>query len=653
MKISRLWLEKFFDTELPDTDTLVQSLTLHAFEVDGVEKVGDDDIIDVKITPNRGHDCLSHRGVAKELGAILNIKVASDPLNETPSLEPLSDKVSVLVEDKKLSPRYIACHVEGIKIGPSPKWLKEKLEAVGQRSINNVVDITNFVMLNVGQPIHAFDADKLLRKDGKYSIAVRRAKNGEKMMTLDGKEYELLNSMLIIADGNSDKALAVAGVKGGTLAEITEETNNIIIESANFDGVSVRKTSQALKLRTDASHRFEQVISPELSGYGMRLAVDMILENASLSGKEKVEKSIGFVDVRSVFPEQKKVKVSASQINNILGTSISSGEIEGAFTRLGFNFSLNNEEYEVSVPFERLDILIPEDLAEEVARMVGYEKVIPAELSVSNKIADINKSFYLTEKLSSILLSLGFSQTYTSVFRSEESGRAVSNKVGGERPNLRPRLGDGVMESLLMNERNTPLLSLDEIRIFEIGKVFGSYGEFTNIAIGVSGKNSKKIIDGLKEQLSQFVGGLEEKITVEGNNLILEIENLEKSAFSVSGISKYDKLEFKTPTRYAPFSKYPFIARDIAVWTPEDVMAEKVENLIRAKAGDLLAVLNLFDQFSAKGGSASGGKKEGKVSYAFHLVFQSFEKTLSDDEVNKIMDKVTTLLNSNDGWVVR
>ncbi len=643
MKISHKWLQKFFDKELPPTDTLVQSLTLHAFEVDGVENFNDDQIIDVKVTPNRGHDCLSHRGIAKEFGAILDIKVASDPLTETLLLEPISDKVSVLVEDKKLCPRYIACHMEDIKIGPSPKWLKEKLEAVGQRSINNIVDITNFVMLNVGQPIHAFDADKLSLKDGKYSIAVRRAKDGEKMTALDGKVYELLSSTLVITDGNSDKVLAVAGVKGGVIAEVTKETKNIIIESANFDGVSVRKTSQALKLRTDASHRFEQVISPELSGYGMRLAVDMILKIASEDGKEKIEKSMGFVDVHSDFPEQKKVKVSVSRINNILGASISSDEIEGVFTRLGFNFSLDGEEYKVSIPFERLDILIPEDLAEEVARLVGYEKIVPAELSVSNSIPDINKNFYLTEKLSAVLLSLGFSQIYTSVFRSEESGRAVSNKVGGERPNLRPRLADGVMESLLMNERNAPLLSLDEIRIFEIGKVFGSKGEFTNIAIGISAKNSKKIIDGLKEQLSQFIGGLEEKITAEGNRIILEIENLEKSIFSVSGISKYDKLELKPPTRYAPFSKYPFVARDIAVWTPEDAVAEKVENLIQVEAGDLLLVLNLFDQF----------KKEGKVSYAFHLVFQSFDKTLSDDEVNKIMDKVTTSLNSNSGWAVR
>lgn len=642
MKVSRKWLQKFFDTELPDTDILVDLLTLHAFEVDGVEKIDGDDVIDVKITPNRGHDCLSHRGVAKELGAILNIKITNDPLEETPSLEPESDKISVSVEDQALCPRYIACYVEGVKVGPSPKWLKEKLEAVGGRSINNIVDVTNFVMLNIGQPLHAFDADKLSLKDGKYAIAVRKAKDGEKMTALDGKEYELSSSMLVIADGNSGNPLGVAGVKGGVLAQITEETKNIILESANFNGVSVRKTSQALKLRTDASHRFEQVITPKLSGYGMRSAVEMILKIASAEDREIIKKSIGFADIHLVFPEQKNVKVSASQINNILGASISSDEIEGAFTRLGFDFSLNNGEYKVSVPFERLDISIAEDLVEEVARLVGYEKIIGTNLSPSEKTPEVNKNFYLSERLSEILISLGFSEIYTSVFRAEDGGRAVSNKVGGEKPNLRPRLADGVMESLLVNERNAPLFSLDDIRIFEIGKVFGSKEEFTNIAVGVAGKNSKKILEDAREQLSRVLGDFSEKLTVEGNKIVLEIENLEKSTFSISGISKYDK-SAKPPTRYTPFSKYPFVARDIAVWTPEDVTAEKVENLIHAEAGDLLSILTLFDQF----------KKDGKVSYAFHMVFQSFEKTLSDDEVNKIMDKVTISLNSNDEWTVR
>ena len=642
MKISRKWLQKFFDTELPNTDTLVQSLTFHAFEVDGVENFNDDEIIDVKVTPNRGHDCLSHRGIAKEVGAILNIKMGSDPLSETPLLEPVSDKISVLVEDKKMCPRYIASYMEGIKVGPSPKWLKEKLEAVGQRSINNIVDITNFVMLNIGQPLHAFDADKLSLKDGKYAIAVRMAKNKEKMTALDGKEYELSNSMLVIADGNSDKVLGIAGVKGGVIGEIDEKTKNIIIESANFDGVSIRKTSQALKLRTDASQRFEQVISPRLSGYAIKSAVDMILKIASLDNKI-VENSVGFVDTLSVFPEEKKVKVSVERVNRLLGASLSAGEIEKAFTSLGFNFSSDNGEYEVSVPFERLDISIPEDLTEEVARLVGYEKIVGVSLPQSVIKAEINKNFYLTEKLSAILLSLGFSQIYTSVFRADEAGRAVSNKVGGERPNLRSRLMEGVTESLLMNERNAPLLSLDEIRIFEIGKVFWNKEEFTNIAIGVSGKNSKKGAENARERLSRVLGNITQKITEKGNMSILEIENLEQFPFSISEISEYDKSESKASTRYAPFSKYPFIARDIAVWTPEEIDALQVENLIRSEAGELLLKLNIFDQF----------KKDGKISYAFHLVFQSFDKTLSDEEINKIMDKITSFLNNNDGWMVR
>ncbi len=307
MKVSRNWLQTYFKDPLPDAAALADALTFHAFEIDGIEHVGftksniGDDILDVKVTANRGHDCLSHRGIAKELSAILDIPLIQDALRQPVVLDPKTDAVLVAIEDPALCNRYIAGYIKGVKVGPSPEWLRISLEAIGQRSINNIVDATNYVMFGLGQPLHAFDAGQLAIYDG-YTISVRRAVDGERLVALDEKEYALNNSMLIISDANGpgkEIPIGIAGIKGGMPAGINEVTTDIIIESANFNGASVRKTAQALKLRTDASTRFEQVISPELAAYGMHAVVELI---TSLAGGEVV----GFVDEYPIQPQKWK-----------------------------------------------------------------------------------------------------------------------------------------------------------------------------------------------------------------------------------------------------------------------------------------------------------------------------------------------------------
>src|SRR3989344_4100921 len=341
MKISRNWLQTFFNAPLPDARALSDALTFHAFEIESVEN----DVLDVKVTPNRGHDCLSHRGIAKEISAILNIPMKSDPLRDAASLVPKTVSVSVAI-DTPLCARYIAGFIRGVKVGPSPDWLRAHLESIDQKSINNVVDAANFIMFNLGQPLHAFDASKLKEKGGQYSISIRTAGKGEKITTLDGKEFSLSESMLVITDGNSDKAIGIAGVKGGKSAEVSEATTEIILESANFDGVSVRKTAQALKLRTDASQRFEQGISPELAVYGMQAVADLILK---VAGGE----SVGFADEYPTPQEKKQVSVSVVQVNEILGTALGEKDIADTLARLGLPFELKGEQFTVSVPFER------------------------------------------------------------------------------------------------------------------------------------------------------------------------------------------------------------------------------------------------------------------------------------------------------------
>src|SRR3989344_4873928 len=620
MKISRNWLQTLFAASLPDAQALANALTFHAFEIESVEEVRhpmSNFVLDVKVTPNRGHDCLSHRGIAKEISAILNIPMKSDPLSADPrgalsSVPRTPLRLEITIGNLALCARYIAGYIRGVKVGPSPDWLRENLESIDQKSINNIVDAANFVMFNLGQPLHAFDASKLASKSEQstvnsqqFLIHVRNAKKGEKITTLDDKEYALSESMLVIADGNSGKAIGIAGVKGGKTAEVSEATTDIIIEAANFDGVSVRKTAQALKLRTDASQRFEQGISPELAGYGMRAAADLILKVAR-------GEIIGFADEYPTPQTAQQVSVSVSQANRILGTSLGEKDIAGAFTRLGFPYKQAGEVFTVSVPFERLDIALTEDLVEEVARIAGYDKIPSTELPLFPKKPEVNPDFYAAENIREDLISKGYSEVYTSVF-AEEGEREVLNKVGGERSFLRANLTDGLKVVLEKNIQNKVFLGLKEVQLFEIGTVWDSGKE--EIVVGRIGEKEKPSQKTLSE-----IG--------------------EKS----SDQTHYQDLPISDLKLYQSFSRYPFIVRDLSLWIPDndDARGRLIIGIFGEYGAELLRNVILFDQF----------KKDGRNSLAFHLVFQSFEKTLTDEEANAVMDDIYKAVKK-EGWEVR
>ncbi len=605
MKVSRKWLGNFFDTPLPEAGALADALTFHAFEIDGVDpvrepavsngagKVGEvsDYVLDVKVTPNRGHDCLSHRGIAKELSAILNIPLTRDPFALEFDLSKKTNEVTVSVENSKLCPRYIAGYIKGVKIGPSPEWLKSTLESIGQRSVNNIVDATNLTMFNTGQPLHAFDAVRL----GSLDIGVRLAREGEDLETLDKKKYPLTTSTLVITA--ADRPVGIAGIKGGVADRIDEETKDIILESANFDGVSIRKSSQLLKLRTDASARFEQVLSPELCAYGMRQAVKLILD---IAGGE----CAGFVDVYPEPQKQTPTAVSVEKINKILGTNLTGADVADVFKRLGFVHKEQDGVFEVQPPMERLDIGIPEDLVEEVGRIVGYEKIPSTELPAFPKKPEVNKNFYAAEHLRQSLISEGYSEVFSSVF-ADKGERVVLNKVDGVRPYLRDSLSAGLKEAVTKNVLNR----IEKVKIFEIGTVWKDGKEEIVFSTGTEGSK-------IKEDQS------------------LPIPDELPSA--------YEDLPLSKTIQYKPFSKFPYIARDIALWVSTRTESEEVISVIQKTAGELCARVELFDTF----------EKNGKVSLAFHIVFQSFERTLEDAEVNKIMEKVTKVV-AEKGWEVR
>ena len=586
MKVLRPWLQKFVP-DLPEVGVLAEALTFHAFEIDGVQG----EVLDVKVTPNRGHDALSHRGVAKELSAILTLAMTYDPFTQKPDLSKTADEISVSIESP-LCRCYIAGYIKGVKVGPSPNWLKESLEAIGQRSINNVVDATNFVMFKLGQPLHAFDARKL----PSLSIGARTAKTGEKIETLDGKVYSLNDSMLLITAG--DVPVGIAGVKGGQPASVDESTVDIVIESANFDGPSVRKTSRLLGLRTDASSRFEQVLSPELAGYGM---VDVVAIIQKVAGGEFV----GFKDVYPTPQKLSEVSVTLSKINKVLGADISREKVVDAFSRLGFSFKEENGVFVVTTPFERLDLSIPEDLVEEVGRILGYESVPAIPLPSLSKQTPVNARFLATERIREELSCEGYSEVLTSVFV-EKGERAVTNKIGGDKPYLRTTLIDGLKEALAKNIPNKALLELKEVKLFEIGIVWK---------------------DGVEKLM---IGKIGEKEAPS-----------EKEIESVTG-EKYDVLPFTKTERYKSFSRYPYIARDVAFWVPRSTETTEALSVLSQEGGELLKKAYLFDFF----------EKGDRVSYAFRLIFQSFEKTLVDTEVNVVMEKVIKALKER-GWEVR
>jgi phenylalanyl-tRNA synthetase beta chain len=690
MKVSKAWLQNYIEEKLPSTEEVVKAFTMHAFEVEGTEKVGDDEVIDVKVLPDRAHYALSHYGIASELAVILGLTLK--PKNKS-ILPAASKELKVKVENPTLCRRYIGAVVKGVKVGPSPAWLHKYLVTLGQRSINNVVDATNFVMLSIGQPLHAFDMAKLSSKDGGVLIDVASLQDSQRVALLDGKEYELKAGTLVIKDGNSDKVLAIAGVKGGMHAIVDEATNDIVVESANFDPVATRKTSRSLNLINDSSKRFENEITPELASQGMSDVLALITE---IAGGE-VE---GCVDLYPSPQPVSKVSVSIVQINSVLGSNMTEAETEAIFNKFKFSFEKKNDMYEVTIPAERLDLRIKEDLIEEVGRIYGYDR-IETKIPSKGESKLLNKEFAYVQKIKSILVGLGFSEVLTYAF-TDKGEVEIANPLASDKGFLRTALTPKIVESLEFNLKNAELLGLDQIKIFEIGKVFKKDSEYNALCIGVANvkgfknKNLPKdeqTVNGeiraaremLWEKLDANIqtlctiddtGGI---IVAKGkaigviNNtdgvmelnldaLIAVLPELGAAAdiSSPAGGQRGNASEETSATtpKFQAYSAYPFIVRDIAVFVPgeqSDESKNKILEIIKDEGTDLLIKWRLFDVFTRPPKPEEAGLVGGqaRTSYAFHLVFQSMERTLTDDETNKIMEKMAAKMNSNEGWQVR
>ncbi|MBV9349779.1 MAG: phenylalanine--tRNA ligase subunit beta [Patescibacteria group bacterium] len=600
MKVSRAWLQKYFETELPPAEKIAEALTLHVAEVEEVEQ----DSMEVKVLPDRAAYMLCHRGIAKELSAILDIPMKKDPLREAPPQFSTTDKLEVRI-DESACLRHMAALVTGVKVGPSPAWMKEALEAVGQRSINNIVDITNYLTLDMGQPMHAFDARKISWSGDILKIDIRRSEENEKVRILSGEEYLLPAGTLVIADGTSGEALDIAGIKGGFASGITDETTDLFISVGNYDGPLIRRTAQALKLFTDASTRYQNKPSPELVAYGMQRAAKLFadLAGGALSG------------VIDLYPHPEKnpaVSVTARDIAKRVGMEYPEEEIRHVFTRLGFDFRVEADLFTVTAPFERRDISIPEDLTEEVARLIGYDALPEAVLSASSP-GDQDR-FRGIERMKDMLVEQGFMEVSTQSF-AEAGDVYLANPLDKTRPALRTALTRGLTEALEKARQYAPLLlgPAETPKLFEVGSVFPKEGEYMELEMS-------------------------EAVEAWGN--VPTKDNL-----SAANLEEYGK--DYTPRRYRlgpyhPFSVYPFAIRDIAFWCPASVADGEAETLIRNVAGPLLARLDLFDTF----------KKDMRVSYAFRLVLQALDRTLTEEEISGTMGKVEDALRRS-GWEVR
>ena len=362
MKVSVNWLKDYIDID-KTPEQLADDLSLFGHEAESIEKIGDDTVLDLEITPNRG-DCLSVLGIAREIAALYNTKLRITKYEVRE--EKIDKKIEIKIADPPLCSRFTARIIDGVKIGDSPKWMQEMLASYGFRPVNNIVDVTNYVMVATGQPLHAFDYDKI--QDG--FINIRSAKKGDEVITLDGKNRVLNEGAIIIED--SEKIYDLAGIMGGIKSEVDEKTKTIILQGAIFDPILIRKTSKYLNYTTDASYRYERGVDYEGTITGVDMATSLIQE---ISKEAKVSK---LIDIRSQKPEEIAIKLDLAMANKLLGTNISKNEADKYLTRLGFN--IDNDT--VQVPsYRAFDVKIWHDLAEEIACVYGYNNIKKSQIA--------------------------------------------------------------------------------------------------------------------------------------------------------------------------------------------------------------------------------------------------------------------------------
>ncbi|MDP3803933.1 MAG: phenylalanine--tRNA ligase subunit beta [Candidatus Omnitrophota bacterium] len=693
MRISYNWLKDYIDIKIPP-ERLAQTLTMAGLAVDSVKKIGNDHVLEIEVTANRP-DWLSHLGIARELAALTGKKLKAPKIARIiPRLRSPrfardfagqegqgSSGVSVRIEDKKLCPRYTARIIRNVKVGESPAWLKTKIEAMGLRPVNNIVDITNFCLFETGEPMHAFDLDRL---EGKV-FAVRKSKSPERITTIDGIVRTLDNETLVIAD--SLRPVAIAGVMGGVNTGVTGSTKNILLEAAYFDPISVRRTSRKLALASESSYRFERKVDIANIPYSSDRALGLILE---LAGGEAGE----FIDIGGKIGTKKSISLRPSRLRSMLGIEIPIQKVRSILTALGLKIKSSSKEHiKVEVPSFRHDLNAGIDLIEEISRIYGYDK-IPGTIP---KIVEqpVRESFEaIVDKLiRQSLVGLGCDEIITYSLLSKNVIKAssmadecvieIKNPLSIEQEAMRPNLAAGMLNSVLWNINR----KAGDLKLFELGNIYiktenAEFAEKKHLAIGIAGEISgwaqgsrpygffdlKGIVETLFSELriedvsykfepddlfspsccaSVYLDG--EKVGVLGtasrkvlNNFDIK-EEVYFCEICVDLILKHAKLK----KRFSEPAKYPSVFRDISIVVEKGALSGEIAMLIKNTGSPVLKEARLIDRYAGK------QIPSGKIGLTYRLEYQDLKKTLEEKDVLDVHAKVLRALEEKLGARLR
>lgn len=638
----------------------------------------DDWVFEIGITPNRP-DCLSLIGVAREVAGISNQRLKYPEFNITEWHEKIKDVTSIRIEAPEHCPRYVARVIKGVSIGPSPFWMVDRLAAAGVRSINNIVDITNFVLMETGQPLHAFDMNRLEER----RIVVRLAEEGERFTTLDNTERILTPEMLMICDGK--RSVAVAGVMGGLNSEIEPDTTDVLLESAYFNPVSIRRTSKTLGLSTEASFRFERGSDPELCVYAANRAAELM---GRLAGGRVLA---GVIDENPIPHKKKSIPFSPSKCNAFLGTNFGQRRMISSLAGIEIAVSGNGEELVAEAPSFRVDLTREVDIFEEVARLLGYYQIQATMPAANDEAQPLSPSWVLRSRTREIMEGLGFSEAVNYSFinqnfcdklkfpEGDKHRRIVRiiNPLSEDQGVMRTTLAPCLIDTLRRNQS----YGVTDTAIYEIGMVFfdreGEELPEERLTIGgvwSGARNAQtwyqrpEMVDfyDLKGVVEELLDGVDVESPVFKNETIPPFMNRKQCAsicskgvtlgyigrldagvaksFDIRGdagvylfeldVEKLLTVQKALPT-FTPVPRYPYVERDIALVLDRKIEASAVLNYIKNMKEDFLTDVFLFDAYEGK------QVEKGRKSLAYRLRYRSNEKTLTDEEVNGIHERVT------------
>ncbi len=668
MKISLNWIKDYVDGKFK-ADTLAHRLTMAGLEVEEISHVGKDTVFELEITPNRA-DCLSMLGMAREIATIFESKLTVPSI---PKSKAVKATVPVKIEDKKDCRIYTGQLIEGVAVKESPKEIQQRLQSIGIRPISNLVDVTNFCMMEMGQPLHVFDADKLAGG----SIVVRRARKGEKIVTIDDVERELDEGVLVIAD--AEKPVAIAGIMGGKDTEVTSATRNVLLESAYFDPILIRRTSRKLGLSSDSCYRFERGVDiAGVNRVGQR-ALDMILNLAG--GKVVARGQAGTDQVKAVKP----VKISLDRINSYLGTSLNATQVKGTLKKLNFSIvSPKAGHFEVTAPSSRSDIHSDVDLIEEVARIIGYDNLPESLPNIQVVNIPENSDRQRRQQLREMMLSQGFSEAITfSLLNRKELAQAkveskdvlaISNPLSLDQEILR----SSMLPSLLQVVRANVNRGQRHLRLFELGKIYQSTGrEAYTLGIVCTGN----LVDDWRELKKRNIGyydikgaivqaferaslgGLEFEASQfpyfeEGNSVAMMqggkpsgmIGRVQDGVLKNFGIKIKDVwfAQVRVPAvgkpipvvKFKELSEYPAITRDISLALDQNIQYKDVLAAARSNGGEFLQDVVFCEEYLGEKIPA------GQRGIIISLKYQSNDRTLTEQEVNdahqQVLDQIVS-----------